>query len=302
MSAPLTTTPSARPAAHLVIGGAGFVGSHLTDALLAQGHTVVVLDDLSTGERANLAAAWPDPRLRFVRGSALDERLLDELVSRCEVVVHLAAERASPAVVEAAHRHGRRLLLVTGDAGAAEASAGACGGEAYGGACGGEAYGGAVTVARLDHTVGPRQSSAHGALLPRLAEQAVAGLPLTIHGDGNRRLRLTHVADTVDALLRLLAKADAVGGAFDVGGEWETAVADLAGVVVERSGSPSPLRFVPYEYEGEGEEVGEPVPDTRRLRELTGWRPRLGLADIVDAALVDAGGAFGVVTTAKVGA
>ncbi|MER5441509.1 NAD-dependent epimerase/dehydratase family protein [Streptomyces sp. NPDC002790] len=107
MTAPLT---------YMVTGGAGLVGSRLTDALLAQGHTVVVLDDLSTGGRANLAAAWPSPRLRFVRGSALDARLVAELAGRCDAVVHLAAVGAGP-VAEAAHRLGRRLLIVSDEDG-----------------------------------------------------------------------------------------------------------------------------------------------------------------------------------------
>ncbi|MFI5664677.1 NAD-dependent epimerase/dehydratase family protein [Streptomyces sp. NPDC051684] len=281
MSAPSTTASST----YLVTGGAGFVGSHLTDALLAQGHTVVVLDDLSTGDRANLAAAWPSPRLRFVRGSALDARLVAELAGRCEVVVHLAPEGAGP-VAEAARRHGRRLLAVAD-------------GDDDRGRDRDQVQGQAeeTILVRLRHTAGPRQSAASGAVLPCLAEQAVAGLPLTVHGDGTRRLRLTHVADTVDALLRLLAEPVAAGRVFDVGAAQETAVADLAGVVVERSGTSSPLRFVPYE-EGSGEARD---PDPGPLRELTGWEPALGLLDIVDAALVDAGGAFGVVTTAAAG-
>ncbi|MFZ3558512.1 NAD-dependent epimerase/dehydratase family protein [Streptomyces sp. BH055] len=274
MSAPSTTASST----YLVTGGAGLVGSHLTDALLAQGHTVVVLDDLSTGDRANLAAAWPSPRLRFVRGSALDARLVAELAGRCEVVVHLATEGAGP-VTEAARRHGRRLLAVADGPAPCEET----------------------ILVRLRHTVGPRQSAASGAVLPRLAEQAVAGLPLTIHGDGTRRLRLTHVADTVDALLRLLAEPAAPGRVFDVCATQETAVADLAGVLVERSGSPSPLRFVPDEEPGAGEDEEAHDPDPGPLRELTGWEPTLGLLDIADAALVDAGGAFGVVTTAAAG-
>lgn len=113
MSAPLTTAPSmTAPLTYLVTGGAGFVGSHLTDALLAEGHTVVVLDDLSTGDRANLAAAWPNSRLRFVRGSALDARLVAELAGRCDAVVHLATEGVRP-VAEAARQHGRSLLLAS---------------------------------------------------------------------------------------------------------------------------------------------------------------------------------------------
>ncbi|NEB79224.1 NAD-dependent epimerase/dehydratase family protein, partial [Streptomyces sp. SID14478] len=89
---------------YLVTGGAGFIGSHLTDALLDRGHGVVVLDDLSTGSRARLAAAWPHPKLRFVRGSVHGARLLDELTGRCDAVVHLAPAAGALPVVEAARR------------------------------------------------------------------------------------------------------------------------------------------------------------------------------------------------------
>ncbi|WP_338698618.1 NAD-dependent epimerase/dehydratase family protein [Streptomyces sp. Q6] len=327
MTAPLT---------YLVTGGAGFIGSHLADALLAHGHTAVVLDDLSTGDRTNLATAWPDPKLRFVRGSVLDARLVDELMGRCDRVVHLAAAvgarlvaeqplksfttnvRGTETVVEAAHRHGRPLLLASsceiyGGNGAgpvAEAADRVLGPTtvarwSYATAKAADEilalgfhreHGLPVTIARLFDTAGPRQSPAHGALVPRLAAQAVAGLPLTIHGDGTQRRCLTHVADVVDALLRLLDHPGAVGEVFDVGSAEETSVGDLAGLIVERAGSPSPLRFVPYEEvaaAGHGfEDPERRVPDTRKLRALTGWEPRSGLTDIVDAALVDAGGGF----------
>lgn len=337
MTAPLT---------YLVTGGAGFIGSHLADALLAHGHTVVVLDDLSTGSRANLAAAWPDPKLRFVRGSVLDARLVDELTGRCDAVVHLAATtgvrrvveqplrsftantRGTETVVEAAHRHGRPLLLASSSEiyGSSEihGSSEICGGTGSGPAAGsadrvlgqtavarwthatakavGEILalghhrerGLPVTVARLFDTAGPRQSPAHGAVLPRLAAQAVTGQPLTVYGDGTQRRCFTHVADTVDALLRLLAHPGANGGVFDIGSAEETAIADLAGRLVERVASSSPLHFIPYEEADAGGpgcgDTPRRVPDTRRIRELTGWEPRLGLDDIVDAALLDAGG------------
>ncbi|WP_428953413.1 NAD-dependent epimerase/dehydratase family protein [Streptomyces sp. cg35] len=319
---------------YLVTGGAGFIGSHLTDALLAQGHTVVVLDDLSTGDRGNLAAAWPDPRLRFVRGSVLDARLVDELTARCDAVVHLAAAvgvrrvveqplrsfatnvRGTEHVIEAAHRHGRRLLLAStaeiygkNSAGPVAETADRILGQttvarwSYATAKAVDEilalghhreHGLPVTVARLFNTVGPRQSAANGMVLPRLAAQAVAGQPLTVYGDGTQRRCFTYVTDVVDALLRLLAHPGADGEVFNVGSAEETTIADLAGLLVERSGSASPLRFVPYEEvyaDGHGfEDAARRVPDTRKLRELTGWTPRADLLDIVDAALLDAGG------------
>lgn len=319
---------------YLVTGGAGFVGSHLTDALLAHGHTVIALDDLSTGDRANLAASWSHPNLDFVRGSVLDARLVDELTSRCDRVIHLAAAvgvrlvveqplksfttnvRGTETVVEAAHRHGRPLLLAStseiyGKNGAgpvAETDDRILGQTTVARwsyatskavdeilALGYHRERGLpVTVARLFNTVGPRQSPAYGMVVPRLAAQAVAGRPLTVHGDGTQRRCFAHVADVVDALLRLLAHPDANGEVFNIGSSEETTIADLAHLIVERSGSSSPLRFIPYEEvyaDGHGfEDLARRIPDTRKIRELTGWAPRLGLTDIVDAALIDAGG------------
>ncbi|MZD07062.1 NAD-dependent epimerase/dehydratase family protein [Streptomyces sp. SID5785] len=312
---------------YLLTGGAGFIGSHLTDALLDRGDTVVVLDDLSTGDRGNLARAWPQRGLRFVRGSVLDARLVDELTGRCDVVVHLAAAvgtrlaarplesftagvRGTETVVGAALRHGRRLLLAStseiyGKNGAgplAETDDRILGQTTVARWSHSTAkavdeilalghhheHGLPVTVARLFNTAGPRQTPRSGAVVPTFAAQALAGQPLTVHGDGTQRRCLAHVADVVDALLLLLDHPGAVGEVVNVGCGEPTAVADLAGLVVERAGSPSPLRFVPHERGAPGDEDPIRVPDTRKLRALTGWQPRRTLDDLVDAALADA--------------
>ncbi|WP_327354661.1 NAD-dependent epimerase/dehydratase family protein [Streptomyces sp. NBC_01304] len=314
---------------YLVTGGAGFIGSHLTEALLAQGHTVVVLDDLSTGDKANLAAVWAHPRLRFVRGSVLDDRLVDELMGRVDAVVHLAAAvgvrliveqplksfttnvRGTEHVIASAHRHGRRLLLASTS-------------EIYGKNTGPltetsdrvlgatsvarwsystakavdeilalahhRELGLPVTVVRLFNTVGPRQSPAYGMVIPRLVRQAVAGEPLTVHGDGKQRRCFAHVADVVDALLRLLAHPAANGQIFNVGTAEETSIAELAARVVARAGSRSPVVLVPYDqvYGTGFEDMERRLPDTTRLRELTGWVPRRSLDDILDATIAEA--------------
>ncbi|MFJ8313236.1 MULTISPECIES: NAD-dependent epimerase/dehydratase family protein [unclassified Streptomyces] len=255
------------PATYLVTGGAGFIGSHLADALLGRGHTVVVLDDLSTGARANLAAAWSDPALRFVRGSVLDAGLTGELTARCDAVVHLAP--VTGCVGAAALRHGRKLLIAAAD-GRGEAAAGA-------------------TVVRIGDTVGPRQSPGHATLLHRLVRRAVAGEPLTVHGGGTRQCRFLDVADAVDALLALLAHPGAAGAEFDLTGAEETSVLALAERTLARSGGTSAIHRVPY---AEGltpyEKDTAAPPDPARLRELTGWRPARGLDDILDAALARA--------------
>ncbi len=259
--------PMPAPATYLVTGGAGFIGSHLADALLGQGHTVIVLDDLSTGARANLADAWSDPRLRFVRGSVLDERLADELVARCDTVVHLAP--VTGAIGATALRHGVRHLTAAAD-GRGEAASGA-------------------TVVRLGDTVGPRQSPAHVTLLTRLVRRAIAGEPVSVHGDGARTRRFLDVADAVEALLALLAHPGAAGAEFDIAGQEEIAVLDLAERTVARSGSASPVRYFPYVVDGvphgTSAGAGDRPLDAAPLRELTGWRPARGLDDILDAAI-----------------
>ncbi|WP_328311986.1 NAD-dependent epimerase/dehydratase family protein [Streptomyces sp. NBC_00442] len=268
------------PATYLVTGGAGFIGSHLADALLGQGHTVVVLDDLSTGARANLAAAWSDPRLRFVRGSVLDERLVDELTSRCDAVVHLAP--VTGAVGAAALRHGRGLLIAAAD-GRCEAAAGA-------------------VVVRHGDTVGPRQSPVHATVLTRLVRRAVAGEPLAVHGDGTRACRFLDVADAVGALLALLAllaHPGAAGAEFDIAGTEETTVMALAERTLARCGGPSAISHFPYVVDRVPHEIrpraaARPL-DTAPLRELTGWQPARGLDDILGAAIARARGEAPVV-------
>lgn len=267
--------PMTAPATYLVTGGAGFIGSHLADALLGQGHTVLVLDDLSTGARANLAAAWSDPRLRFVRGSVLDERLADELTARCDTVVHLAP--VTGAIGAAALRHGRRLLIAAAD-GRGEADAGA-------------------TVVRHGDTVGPRQSPGHATLLTRLVRRAVAGEPLVVHGDAARTCRFLDVADAVEALLALLGHPGAPGAEFDIAGGEEITVMALAERTLARAGGASPIRHFPCVVDRVpygGKAAARPL-DATRLRELTGWRPARGIDDILDAAIGRARGAAPVV-------
>ncbi|MET8326491.1 NAD-dependent epimerase/dehydratase family protein [Streptomyces sp. NPDC005181] len=320
------TVASSAEMTYLVTGGAGFIGSHLTDALLAEGHGVVVLDDLSTGSKENLAEQ-NDPRLRFVHGSVLDARLVDELTGQCNAVVHLAAAvgvrliveqplasflanvRGAEIVVEAARRHHRPVLLASTS-------------EIYGKNSGGplnenadrvlgatsvdrwsystakaveeilafgyhREYGLPATVVRLFNTVGPRQSPAYGMVIPRLVRQAVAGEPLSVYGDGSQRRCFTHVADAVDALLLLLRHPAAAGSVFNVGGDEETSIAALAARIVSRAESASRIDSIPFDtaYGPNFEDIERRLPDTTRLRELTGWRPRRSLDDILDATI-----------------
>ncbi|WP_433500618.1 NAD-dependent epimerase/dehydratase family protein [Sphaerimonospora sp. CA-214678] len=312
---------------YLVTGGSGFIGSHLADALLARGDSVVVLDNLSTGRLANLSR---HPHLRFVHGSVLDELMVDELVHQCDAVVHLAAAvgvkliveqplrslttniRGSEIVIGAAHRYRRKILLASTS-------------EIYGKNSGGPlteasdrilgspgvvrwAYSTAkavdeilanayhrerglpAIVVRLFNTVGPRQSPAYGMVIPRLVRQAISGLPLTVFGDGTQTRCFAHVLDVVAALVRLLDHDDAVGQTFNVGCSDEVSILELAKLITELAGSTSGIELIPYaEAYGTGfEDMERRVPDTAKIRELTGWSPVRTLDDILAETIAEA--------------
>ena len=315
---------------YLVTGGAGFIGSHLVEALLARGDTVVAVDNLSTGTVANLEPVLHHPRFRFVAGSVLDEPLVDELVHQCEVVVHLAATvgvrlivehplrsftnniRGSEVVIGHAHRYRRKILVASTS-------------EIYGKSCSRPlreeddrllgppstsrwAYSTAkavdevlafayhrerglpAVVARLFNTVGPRQSPAYGMVVPRLIGQALAGGPLTIHGDGRQTRCFCHVEDVVRALLLLLDEPLAVGEAFNVGSPEEVSILELAERIRRATGVDAPTRLVPYEeaYERGFEDMRRRVPDTGKLRALTGWQPTRTLDSILSELVAEA--------------
>ncbi|HTF56897.1 MAG TPA: NAD-dependent epimerase/dehydratase family protein, partial [Planctomycetota bacterium] len=224
----------------LVTGGAGFIGSHLCERLLADGHPVVAVDDLSTGSKANLALVRRHPRFRFVEGSILDERLTARLVANSDVVAHLAAAvgvmlivqspvrtietniRGTEVVLEAAAKRRAIVLLASSS-------------EVYGKSTripfseeddavlgpptkGRWSYavsklvdeflalsywkerGLPVVVARLFNTVGPRQTGRYGMVLPRFVEQGLRGRPISVFGDGRQTRCFAHVSDVVGAL------------------------------------------------------------------------------------------------------
>ena len=311
------------PTSYLITGGAGFIGSHLTDALLARGDHVVALDNLSTGRLSNLDGAGSHPHFRFVQGSVLDELAVDEVTHQCDVVVHLAAAvgvkliveeplrslttniRGSENVIEAAHRYRRKIMVAstseiygknTSDSLVETADrilgAPTVARWAYSEAKAIDevlayAYhkerGLPTIVARLFNTVGPRQSPAYGMVIPRFVEQALAGEPLTVFGDGTQTRCFGHVFDIVDGILRLLDHPDAVGDVFNVGSPGEISMLELANKVIATTGSSSTIELIPYDqaYEAGFEDMQRRVPDTTKLRELTGWTPSRTLDDIL---------------------
>jgi UDP-glucose 4-epimerase len=271
----------------LLTGGAGFIGSHLADALLARGHQVVVLDDFSTGRRATLDHLADVPGLEIVEGSTLDAELVDTLVARTDATLHLASAvgvqlivnsplssllgnvRGTDNVFAAAVRHGKRLLFTSTSEVYGKNSAVPLPEDAdrvlgsafksrwaYAIAKGfGEALAhgyyrdceAEIIVARLFNTVGARQSPSYGMVLPRFVRQALSGEALTVYGDGTQTRCFTHVADTIEALLLLLDNDGAVGQVYNVGTQVETPVIEVARRVIERSGSPSTLSLIAYE-------------------------------------------------------
>ncbi len=296
---------------YLITGGAGFIGSHLAEAMLAKGSRVVVLDNLSTGQRENLGRAAANNSLRFVQGSVLDESVVDEVVREADGVVHLAAAvgvkliveqplpslttniRGSEIVLAAAQRYGKNTNVPLAETADRLLGSPAVARWAYSTSKAVDeilayAYqkerGLPTVVARLFNTVGSRQSPAYGMVIPRLVRQALAGEPLTVYGDGSQTRCFCHVSDVVDALMKLLDHPDAEGDVFNVGSTEEISILELAQRVKSHVGSTSPIEFIPYDraYEAGFEDMLRRVPDTSKIASLTGWKPTRTLNHILD--------------------
>lgn len=311
---------------YLVTGGAGFIGSHLVDSLLADGHHVTVLDNLSTGSLANVERAMTNPRFLFIQGSVVDPYVVDDAVSNSDVVVHLAAAvgvetimsnplrsfytnvRGSETVLEAVHRYNRKVFVastseiygkntqvpltedsdriigpptVTRWTYSTSKAVDEILTNLYHSERGVE-----TIIVRMFNTVGPRQSPAYGMVLPRLVRQALSGEPLTVYGTGNQSRCFLHVSDAVRAIRLLLDDDRAIGRTFNIGSAEETTILDLAHRVLDVTGSDSEITAVSYDdafgADSGFEDMVRRVPDTARIRDLTGWTPTLDLWQILE--------------------
>lgn len=270
-----------------ITGGAGFIGSHLAEHLLAQGHRVLILDDLSTGAIANIEHLIGRRGFEYRIGSVMDAPLVAELVDRCDATVHLAAavgvrlivERpvytiennvhGTEVVLEAVARKQRPILIAsTSEVYGKSARVpfreeddlvlGPTTHSRWAYACSkaldewlGLAYlrekGVPVIIARFFNTVGPRQTGRYGMVLPNFAAQALAGEPITVYGTGEQSRCFGHVRDAVIAIDRLLHTPAAIGQVFNIGSDEEVTINRLAELVRDAARSSSPIVHVPYE-------------------------------------------------------
>ena len=271
----------------LITGGAGFIGSHLAEALLERGCSVEVVDDLSTGSIENISHLKGHPHFAYVLDSVMNRSLMLEMVDRADVIFHLAAAvgvrlivekpvhtietniKATELILELAARKRRPLLLASTS-------------EVYGkldkprfsedddvilgptsksrwcyaaskmideflARAYFKEHGLPTVVARLFNTIGPRQTGQYGMVVPRFVRLALAGQPIPVYGDGTQRRSFTWVGDVVGAMLALIAHPQAYGEVFNIGHTKEISIYELAALVKEMTASASEITLVPYE-------------------------------------------------------
>jgi UDP-glucose 4-epimerase len=313
----------------LITGGAGFIGSHLVERMLQDGATVYVLDNLSTGRIENLNPVRHHPKLRFVEGSILDDAVLHKLVGTCQHVIHLAAAVGvryildnplesimtnvvgTEKVLRACSEFEKPLFLAsTSEVYGIQSKAplreedncvlGATSVSRWSYACSKAldefmalAYHQQgkfpVTIARLFNTVGPRQSAAYGMVMPRFVDQALSRQPLTVFGDGTQTRTFTHVCDLIEAIMRLVAMPTTAGQIYNIGGQEEISMHELARRIIARTESTSAIEFIPLNkvYNQNFEDMPRRVPDTTRLYTATNFRPTISLNQIMDDVIAD---------------
>ena len=309
---------------YLITGGAGFIGSHLAERLLKRSEHVVLLDNLSTGSMENIRHLKGSEKLEYHLDGIENRQLLAELVDDADVIIHLAAAVGVKLIVESPVRtietnvngtqlileaacKKKKLLLIASTS------------EVYGKNTqvpfredadlvlgpttkGRWSYAASkaldeflalsywkekkqpVIVARFFNTVGPRQTGRYGMVLPNFVKRAIEQAPIEVYGDGTQSRCFCDVRDTVEAVLRLIPLEQAIGEVVNIGNTEEVTMENLAKIVKQRTGSSSPIQFIPYDkaYEPGFEDMMRRVPCIDKLHALTGFRPQTSLVEIID--------------------
>ena len=272
---------------YLITGGAGFIGSHLSDALIARGDQVVVLDNLSTGNKSNIEQLLPNPNFTLIEGSILDTQLVNEVVESVDHVLHLAAAvgvfniidkpleslttnlRGTENILEAATKHNKEVLVASSseiygknsNVPLHEESDRIVGSPLKSRWSYSEAKaidesmaiffhqekGLTVRIVRLFNTVGPRQVGHYGMVVPRFVAAALKNEPLTVYGSGAQSRCFCHVYDAVRGILAIIDSPATVGDAFNIGNNHEVTIEELAQSVIQQTSSSSQITKIPYE-------------------------------------------------------
>jgi len=306
---------------YLITGGSGFIGSHLVELLLMQGHQVTIIDNLSTGSEDNLLKVKKN--IKFYHGNILDKPLIEELIADSDYIVHLAAAlgvlniinkpleslktniQGTEVVLEASEKFSKPVLIASTS-------------EIYGKndkvplseeddriighpLKSRWSYSEAkavdeslaffyylekklpVRIVRFFNTVGPRQVGHYGMVLPRFVSAALKNEPLSVYGSGAQIRCFCHVDDAVDALLIVMASEQAIGQVFNVGNNQQVSIEGLAQKIIEITGSKSKITKIPYSqaYPEGFEDMQKRVPDISKIKNVLGWSPQKGLDQII---------------------
>ncbi len=304
-----------------ITGGAGFIGSHLCDALVAEGKEVIILDNLSTGSKKNIAHL--EGKIKVFQGDIRDQKLVESLVAESDLVLHMAAALGvdnilenpiesistnfygSEMVLNAATKYDKRIIIASTS-------------EIYGKnpkqpltetddrVIGSPqklrwSYSDAkaleeanahflhttkklrVTTIRFFNTVGPRQTGKYGMVIPRFVKAALENGPLKVFGDGSQSRVFCHVKDTIKAVLLLAGTNKSIGEVFNIGGKGEITILDLAKIIIKQTNSKSEITFADYKdaYAVGFEDMARRVPDVSKIKLFTGWEPEIDLKTII---------------------
>ena len=304
-----------------ITGGAGFIGSHLCDALVTEGKEVTILDNLSTGSKKNISHL--EGKIKVIQGDIRDQKLVESLVIESDLILHMAAALGvdnilenpiesistnfygSEIVLNAATKYDKRIVIASTS-------------EIYGknskqplsetddrivgtpqklrwtysdAKALEEATAHAlfltknlkVTTIRLFNTVGPRQIGKYGMVIPRFIKAAITNESINIFGDGSQSRVFCHIDDTVKAILQLAGTNKSIGEVFNIGGKEEVTILDLAKIIMKLTNSKSKITFINYKdaYAVGFEDMVRRVPDVSKINLLTGWEPKIDLMTII---------------------